>query len=177
MSWGVSVCDFTLFILCLHGCSRRVSNAKPDAFFYNESREDRSTKLSLPGAICERESHFWAARNEKPASVFPGFVSSKIKHQVLTVELHLRNSGLFPGGRISVVHKTSVGGVVGLWGQMFDWRKDQSFVSFVFDQFLRPSLLGFEAHHRTAICLCVEQVFLEVCRLLYSDSCFFKIYP
>ncbi len=173
MSWDVSVCDFTLFY-SVSGCSRRVSNTKPDALITIQRRSFHraiTTRCHLREGVAFLSCTEWKSLHQFFQHLFLQNKASGFDSRD-----PLRNSGLFPGGRISVVHKTSVGGVAGLWGQMSDWRKDQSFVSFVSDQFLRPSLLGFEAHHRTAICLCAEKVFLEVW-LLFSDFFFFFFLP
>lgn len=148
MSWGISVCVHVVY--SVFGCSLRISNTKPDALITIQRRSFHKaiiTRCHLREGVAFLSCREWKSLNQFFQHLFLQNNASGFDGRV-----PLRISGLFPGGRISVVRDCEVKCLIG--------GKIRAFVSFVSDQLLKPSLLGFEAHHRTAsICICAEKSF------------------
>lgn len=131
---AVSVCDFTLFILHLKHETWCVDDYNPE--------EIVTQKLSLAGSICERESHFcveWKSLHQFfQCPLFQNNASG------FDSQAPLRNSEMFSGGwtkcnPLDICWRSR--GIVrsNVWSELS---------TFVSDQFLGQSLLGFKAHHR-----------------------------
>lgn len=108
-----------------------------------QSRGDSHTKAII-SRLHLREGVAFLRGMEKPASVFPKYRFSQNNASGLDSEAPLRNSDMFSGGWKKCSPLDSCWRSRGIVRSNV-WSELSAFVS---DQFLRQSLLGFEAHHR-----------------------------